>query len=328
MSETMENGGGLIHAYLLNGTGGGRRLELAEIESWTAEQGILWVHFDYTSKAARRWIRNNAGLEELVADALLTEETRPRATALGDGLLLALRGINLNPGAEPDDMVSVRLWVDNERIISTRKRVLFSVSDVAKQLDAGNGPANTADFLVTLADRIVWHMGDTVDQSEDRVAELEEQVVDEGSTSLRFDLATLRRQTITLRRYLAPQRDAFAKLMTEKIPWLDDHSRMRLREVSDRLIRHIEDLDAVRERAAVTQEELLGRLSDQMNTRMYVLSMVAAIFLPLGFLTGLLGINVGGIPGAENSWAFLMFLLFLVGIVAAQILWFRHKGWF
>ena len=98
--------------------------------------------------------------------------------------------------------------------------------------------------------------------------------------------------------------------------------------MSDRLIRHIEDLDAVRERAAVTQEELLSRLSDQMNTRMYVLSVVAAIFLPLGFLTGLLGINVGGIPGAENPWAFLLFLLFLVGIVVAQMLWFRRKKWF
>jgi zinc transporter len=65
-----------------------------------------------------------------------------------------------------------------------------------------------------------------------------------------------------------------------------------------------------------------------MNTRMYVLSVVAAIFLPLGFLTGLLGINVGGIPGAEYPWAFLLFILFLVGIVAVQMLWFKHKKWF
>jgi len=328
MGEKMNNEEGLIYAYLLDGTGGGRRIEMAEIESWTPGQGVLWVHFDYTSEVARRWIRNRAGVEELVADALLTDETRPRATAIDEGVLLALRAINMNPGAEPDDMVSVRLWVDNERIISTRRRVLFSVSDIAEQLDAGKGPADAGDFLVALADRIVWRMSDTVEQCEELVADLEEQVLDEGSSSLRFDLATLRRQTITLRRYLAPQRDAFAKLITEKLAWFDDDNRLRLREVGDRLIRHIEDLDAVRERAAVTQEELLSRLSDQMNTRMYVLSVVAAIFLPLGFLTGLLGINVGGIPGTENPWAFLLFVLFLVGVVVAQMLWFRHKKWF
>jgi zinc transporter len=328
MSEKMNNGGGLIHAWLLDGAGGGRRLDMADIESWAPEQGVLWVHLDYTSEAARQWLQNSAGLEELVADALLTEETRPRATAIDDGVLLALRGINMNPGAEPDDMVAIRLWVDEKRIISTRERVLLSVRDIAERLNAGKGPADAGDFLVALADRIVWRVSDTVDKCEDLVADLEDQVLEAGSSSLRQDLATLRRQTITLRRYLAPQRDAFAKLVTEKITWFDDDSRLRLREVSDRLIRNIEDLDAVRERAAVTQEELLSRLSDQMNTRMYVLSVVAAIFLPLGFLTGLLGVNVGGIPGAENSWAFLLFILFLGGIVAVQMVWFKHKKWF
>jgi len=328
MSEKMKNSGGLIHAYLLDGAGGGRRLEMAELDSWAPEQGVLWMHFDYTNEDARQWLRNNAGLEGLVADALLTEETRPRATAIDDGLLLALRAINANPGAEPDDMVAIRLWVDNERIISTRERVLYSARDIAERLDAGKGPADTADFLVALADRIVWRINDTVDQCEDLVADLEEQVLEAGSSSLRFDLATVRRQTITLRRYLAPQRDAFAKLITEKIAWFDDDSRLRLREVGDRLIRNIEDLDAVRERAAVTQEELLSRLSDQINTRMYVLSVVAAIFLPLGFLTGLLGINVGGIPGTDNPWAFLIFLLFIIVIFIGQMLWFRSKKWF
>ena len=105
----MNNSDGLIHAYLLDGTGGGRRLEMPDIESWTPEQGALWMHFDYTNEDARQWLRNSARLEELVADALLTEETRPRATAIDDGVLVALRGINMNPGAEPDDMVSVRL---------------------------------------------------------------------------------------------------------------------------------------------------------------------------------------------------------------------------
>ena len=103
---------------------------------------------------------------------------------------------------------------------------------------------------------------------------------------------------------------------------------MRLREVSDKLMRHIEDIDAVRDRAAVTQEELMNRMSDQQNKRMYVLSIVAAIFMPLGFLTGLLGINVGGIPGTNNPAAFLLFLLFLCVVVGFQLVLFKFKKWF
>jgi len=97
--------------------------------------------------------------------------------------------------------------------------------------------------------------------------------------------------------------------------------------VYDRLPRYIEDLDAARERAAVTQEELVSRLSEQMDKRMYVLSIVAAIFLPLGFLTGLLGINVGGIPGAEYKAGFAIFCLLLVGLIIAEVIIFKKKKW-
>ena len=318
---------GLIHAYLLDGKGGGRILSWDEVQSWSASMGRQWLHFDYTDELARDWILNNSELDALVADALITDETRPRATGIGEGLLIALRGVNLNPGSDPDDMVAVRLWVDNERIISTRKRKLLSINDILSELEKGKGPESSAEFIIELADRLVWRMSDTVDMLEDEIDELEGRVLSDSSSSVRFDLAALRKQTIMLRRYLSPQRDALARLMIEKVSWIDDTHRMKLREVSDRLIRHIENIDAVRERAAITQEELISRVSEQLNKRMYVLSVVAAIFLPLGFFTGLLGVNVGGIPGGDNPKAFLVFILLLIVVVIFQVLLFRWKKW-
>lgn len=73
-------------------------------------------------------------------------------------------------------------------------------------------------------------------------------------------------------------------------------------------ILYTEDLDAARERAAVTLEELSDRLSEQMN----MLSVVAAILLPLGFLTGLLGINIGGFPLSASAWGFVYVVLMLL----------------
>lgn len=318
---------GLIHARLFDGRGGARTLLMPELASWTPDKGVLWAHFDYTKAPARDWIRRTSGLEPLVAEALITEETRPRAMSLGDGLLLALRGVNLNPGAEPDDMVSIRLWLDASRVVSSGKRDLLSVRDLLDRLAEAKGPSGAGQFIVELIDRLVWRMSETVDRLEDSVAGLEDSILEARSGALRLDLASLRRQTITLRRYLAPQREALSRLITEKVGWLDETDRMRLREVADRLIRHIEDLDAVRDRAAVAHEELLSRISEQLNARMYVLSIVAALFLPLGFLTGMLGINVGGIPGADNPWGFLTFAGILVLIVVAQVVLFRRKGW-
>ena len=310
--------------YLFDGQGGAESVSPDALKSSGA---TAWVSLDYSQSSHRDWLMQFSGLGPLVTEALLAEDTRPRTTLVGNGLLIALRGVNLNPGADPEDMVSIRVWIDEKRIVTARRRELLSVTDIMHKLEAGEGPASAADFLTLLVDLLVWRMTDTIEQMEDKAAELEECMLESGQSSLRFELASLRRQAITLRRYLSPQREALGRLVTEKVEWIDEMHRMRIREITDRLIRHMEDLDAVRERAAVSQEELLSRLSEQLNQRMYVLSIVAAIFLPLGFLTGLLGINVAGMPGADNPQAFWIFSALLLIAVGLQLLVFRWKKW-
>jgi zinc transporter len=323
----MANNDGLITAYILDGNGGGKRVGWKEIQQWTATAGLLWIHLNFEVPEAQRWIREESQLEDVVSDALLAEESRPRITTFDDGVLVAFRGVNLNPGADPEDMVSLRIWAEKNRIITTRRRKLLSVADLCSAVEKGKGPRTSGEFLEDVADRLMVRMGGVIDELEDKAAELEEAVLVAESHELRPMLASIRRDAINLRRYMAPQREAIARLQSEKISWLADEDRVRLRETYDRLTRYIEDLDAARERAAVTQEELISRLSEQMDNRMYVLSIVAAIFLPLGFLTGLLGINVGGIPGSEYKAAFFVFCLLLVALVVVEVIIFKRKKW-
>lgn len=318
---------GLIAAYILDKKGGGRQIGWDGIDSWQPDQGLLWIHFDYSSQNVQEWLFGKSGLEEVISDALIEEDSRPRCTSFQEGLLLGLRGVNLNPGADPEDMVGIRIWFETDRIISTRKRKILSISDIRAAIEQGIGPESLGDFLVQLAGRMMERMRHVIDDLEDAVADVEDQVLTSESRQLRTELAALRRQAISLRRYLSPQREALSRLLTEKITWLDESDRIRLREVYDQLTRHIEDLDEARDRAAVTQEQLINSLSEQMNNKMYILSIVAAIFLPLGFLTGLLGINVGGIPGADSKLGFSVFVILLVGVVSFQIWFFKKKKW-
>lgn len=318
---------GLIAAYILDKKGGGRQVGWDGIDSWQPDQGLLWIHFDYSSQNVQEWLFGKSGLEEVISDALIEEDSRPRCTSFQEGLLLGLRGVNLNPGADPEDMVGIRIWFETDRIISTRKRKILSISDIRAALEQGIGPESLGDFLVQLAGRMMERMRHVIDDLEDAVADVEDQVLTSESRQLRTELAALRRQAISLRRYFSPQREALSRLLTEKIAWLDESDRIRLREVYDQLTRHIEDLDEARDRAAVTQEQLINSLSEQMNNKMYILSIVAAIFLPLGFLTGLLGINVGGIPGADSKLGFSVFVILLVGVVSFQIWFFKKKKW-
>lgn len=317
----------LVGAYLLDGDGGARLVGWPAISAWQPEQGILWVHLDYTHPEAQRWLREDSGLDELSCEALLAEETRPRSLVYRDQLLVQLRGVNLNPGADPNDMVSIRLWSDGRRIITTRRRKLLSVVDLRQALEAGRGPSSCGEFVAELADRLAVRMADVIDGIEDAVDTAEEQVLTAYSHQLRPLLASIRREAIMLRRYLAPQREALTRLHSERLSWLEELHRLQLREVADRTTRYVEDLDAARERAGVVQEELVSRLSEQMDRRMYVLSVVAALFLPLGFITGLLGVNVGGIPGAEDSHAFIAFTVGLALLIGVQLLILRWRRW-
>ena len=319
---------GLIAAYQLDGEGGGQELDWQGISAWQADLGMLWVHLDFTDSVAQQWLLEESGVDQIIAEALLADDTRPRSSQMKDGLLVMLRGVNTNPGADPEDMVSIRIWVEDHRVITTRKRKLLSIVDVRDAIAKGEGPASPGELLVMLSDRLVSRMSGVIDDIDEDVDRLEHAVVESENPRLRHDLATLRTRVIALRRYLAPQREAMVRLSQEKIPWVTESDRLHLREISDRIIRYVEDLDAVRERAAVVQEELASRLSEQMNNRMYMLSLVAAVFLPLGFLTGLLGINVGGIPGADDPFGFEWVMFLLIVLVALQIWIFKRQRWF
>ncbi len=323
----MMNQKGLIHALLLDGQGGANELSAEEVDLWVPQDGLLWLHFDYTSSETVDWIRDNDSLDEVSKEFLLTEDTRPRLATIYDSLLLSLRGVNLNPRSDPEDMIGVRIWANDSKIITTIRRKLLSIGDIFEALLNKTGPTDSSEFIVELASQLISRMGPTIEAIEETLAELEEQLLGVGDAKIRRQLSDIRRESIMLRRYLSPQREAMARLFDVKTPWFKDTDRMHSREVTDHLFRYIENLDSIRERAMVIHEELVSNLSEQLNNRMYVLSIITTIFLPLGFLTGLFGINVGGIPGAENKFAFLIFVGILIIMAILILSFFKKKHW-
>lgn len=296
---------GLLFAYVLDGAGGGREVDWAGIEQWRPSDGVLWVHLDRTGERASGWLTDETGIDPATAQTLLMPvANRPRVQRIGDGLLVVLRGVNLNPGSDPDDMVGVHMWIDAGRIITLRRRRLMVGVELRDLLVAGAGPKRPSDFVAELAGRLLEPMIPVISDLDDAVDRLQAELLDSGKSELRAELRDIRQEAINLRRYLAPQRDALSRFQTEQVSWLSDLDRAFLRETADRTLRFVEDLDSVRERAAIAQDELNNRVNDQMNRTMYLLTVVAALLLPPSLLTGLFGINVAGMPGTETGWAF------------------------
>ena len=321
---------GLLHALVLNGQGGARRIAYTDISSLElAEHESLWLHWDRSQAQAQAWLRNRSGLSAFACDVLLEENTRPRLLSLPDDeLLLFLRGVNLNPDAEPEDMVSLRVFADARRVISLRLRPLRSTEVVLHQLETGVGPKTASEVLLSLADaltdrvdQLVAVLTEKLDAEEDRVE------TDERYTPPQDKMLSLRRQAAGLRRFLLPQREIYAQLTRNRLPWFVDDDTDYWNELSNRLIRYLEELELVRERVNLVLEAEERRMRERMNRTMYLLGIITGFFLPMSFLTGLLGINVGGIPGSENPYGFAIACV-LIGAVAFFQWWiFRRLKW-
>ncbi len=325
----MDNFEGILYAFQINPDGSGTSIASSSLSEVVKSPALSWVHLDARNKKAREWLgREIAYLDSLIIEALLAEETRPRMVEHGDGLLLILRGMNFNLDADPEDMVSLRLWIDPYRIISIQRRPVKAVEDIAAGLTAGKGPKNSGEFLFLLTHQLFERMQPVLDNLEQRTDTLEEEIIESPEVEERQKIIELRKEAIIYKRYLLPQRDVLIGLRSSPLPWIEALHKRQLQETLDRVIRYIEDLDSLRERTQIIKDELVNMLSDRMNHNMYVLSVIAAIFLPLHFMTGLLGMNVAGIPGAENPLAFWIFLLIVAGVVGLQIAVFKKMKWF
>jgi len=305
---------GLICAFAVLANGDARPLsgpdDTIHPEEWK------WLHLDRNGSDTEAWLRQAPFHDPREADVLLSVETRPAFVRDSDdprdGATLILRGVNLNPGAGAHEMISLRLFIDSQTIITLRRDRVFTVNDLRELYEAGNGPKTPAHFVEALVTGLTARITQTVRDLEDKLDLLEERMTNETDETLRQDLIELRRQIIPIRRYVLPQRDALTLLAVESNCWTQPDENDDMERSAAETTRLIESLDALRERAGLLQEQISSELADKMNRNTYALSIVAAIFLPLGFLTGLLGINVGGMPGVESPVAFWLVVVLCI----------------
>lgn len=312
-----------IIACQLDGKGG--VIPIAENDVINCDRPC-WLHLNYTQQRSAEWLQSTHLIPDAVRDALAGDSMRPRVSRLGDGFMITLRSVNLNSDSRPDQLVAVRVFINDKLIVSTRRRKVSAIDDVLIELQNGNGPVDCGGWLVDLCDTLTDHASEFIDELHEKIIALEDALMDQ-QVPPRGELALLRKQLIVMRRYMTPQRDVYARLASEKLGWMDDDERRRMQEIADRLGRGLEDLDSGIARTGVLSDEIASVMAESMNRRTYTMSLMAMLFLPTTFLTGLFGVNLGGIPGGEWHLGFGVFCLSLVVIVVAVAMWLKKRKW-
>ena len=309
----------------LDGKGGGSLLPWDTAVCDRIPDGLFWLHLDWDTPLAHQLLVETFGVDPVVAEALVEEDTRPRSVAVPGGELVILRGVNLTPGAEPEDMISLRMLIDDKRVITLTRRALRSIADIKNAIDAGTGPHTTGEFLAMLLEKLIDRVGPVLAQLEDAIDEEEDDLVEGKLSHVESTLVGVRGRIIKLRRYLAPQREALMRLSHEKLAWVSPEERARLAETANQLTRSIEDLDEFRERAQVIQEEIGLYYNRRLTRSTYVITMAASVLVPLNLVAGLMGMNVGGIPGKDSPYAFWVIAALFILLGAIVYLWGRRR---
>ena len=316
------------YAHVLDGPNRGHIPDEAELREVLKADTLGWVHLDGNHADTERWIADHLTyLDPQAVEALVDKATRPRVMQLGKGMMIFLRAINSNEGADPEDMVSLRMWIDPHRIVTVALRRIRAIERMDAALSAGTGPANAGQFLARLIEDLTERIGTFQADLDTRAEDLETHIIGEEGEHLRSEVVDLRLQVIAARRFLGPQRDVLRAISEAQSEVIDDEARREIQEEAQKMTRIVEDLDELRDQAMVLREELSGQLSDRLNRNMFVMSVFSVIFLPLGFLPGLFGVNVGGMPGVEDRWAFTVLCLWLSALVAVLVFFLWRLRW-
>ena len=162
---------------------------------------MVWIHLDVQDEGAREWLEQESRLESTVVKAMLAEDTRPRAMVLETGVMLIFRAMNPHEGESPEEMISLRMWIDQQQVSTTRLRDIKAIEEIREAIAVqGEYPMSPGEFLKSITSRIFARMEPFLDDLEDKIASAEEQVLSgtemddcEGMFSIRKQVAIFRR---------------------------------------------------------------------------------------------------------------------------------------
>jgi zinc transporter len=312
---------GLICGFLLCSQGGMERLEWeAAIAALNrTDSSPVWLHFNLNDSRVLNWIETCDRLPSAARHLFLASEPRIYTESTGNGLMGVLGDLHYESNTDPDGLGVLRLYVDQRCIISGRRRPLKAIDRLRRELIDGLHMDTPIHLLAHFLQHLTEMFGSIVADYSDRVDDIEDRILKAYFQSERAALGQIRRLLTRLHRQVRANRHALFHLMAQLPHWCHDTDELLLRRNIERLDAVVQDLELVQERARLLQEEIAGRLEEAVNHNLYVLSIVTTIFLPITLISGIFGMNIGGLPWTEDPSGYGKVMLTMIGILAVTI---------
>jgi zinc transporter len=306
----------------------GEAIDAEAASQWLANEDttkeFIWLHFDLANSSCERWMRSRLDLPDSFFDTLHEGSHSTRLEHQEGALFAVINDVMFNFELTPSEIATLYVYTHQKVIVTARMKPLRSVDSLRESVRRGEVFRSPAELLAHLlrdqADLLVHIVRRTsveVDGIEDRFLSM-------NTPTSRTDLGASRRTLVRLQRLLAPEPGSVFRLLARPPRWLHSHDIQDLRDATEEFSLVLNDLAGLVERIKLLQEEVATRMDEQSNRTLFTLTLVTVLALPINIVAGFFGMNVGGIPLAENHHGFWL-LVFLVASFTALAGWWAFR---
>ena len=308
--------------------------DLDTLQAVRGQWPVLWINVDGVRHAETiRRLGELFGLHRLALEDVVNVPQRAKTEEYGEHLFVVVRMAMLHPRPDTEQ---ISLFLGSDFVLTFQERSGDPLDPVRERIRSSHGRirGRGPDYLAyAVLDAIVDHYFPVLEEYGDQLDALEDEILSEPGRATMNRLHAVKRELMNLRRAIWPARDAMNMLVRDPNPLVTDDTRVFLRDVYDHVIQVMDLTETYRDLSASLTDLYLSSVSNRMNEIMKVLTIFAAIFIPLTFIAGIYGMNFDpgesplNMPELQWYWGY-PFALGLMTVVALGLLvFFRRKGW-
>jgi Mg2+ and Co2+ transporter CorA len=285
----------------------------------TCPDGVTWFDINIADNADREWLMAWQEISEQTRTALLEPVRFSHYEQVPDGTLLSLR--MLRPGAKDDltDLGDLKLLVGPTTAITLRSGTVAAVDQLRQNLSSNKSLVTAVDLLGFMVTGMTNRMEPVISDLTQDIDDVEDAMLDGGLVPPQQTLSEFQRRIFRTKRHVNYIQQVLDPMTTDPTLALDADDRETLVRASMHVTRYLQRLDECRTRVQTLGDQIEAQRAQIMTRSSLSLTIVATVFLPLTFITGLLGMNVAGIPDQHNPYGF--WLVTAMSVIISMLAW-------
>ncbi|GGD65944.1 magnesium transporter CorA [Caballeronia grimmiae] len=308
----------------------GEPIDAEAASEWLARDDtakeFIWLHFDLANSACERWMRTRLGVPDAFFDTLHEGSHSTRIEHQEGALFAVINDVMFNFELTPSEIATLWVYTHQKLLVTARMKPLRSIDSLRESVRRGEVFRSPAELLAHLLRDQADLLVQIVRRTSADVDGIEDRFLSTHSSKTRSDLGALRRVLVRLQRLLAPEPGSVFRLLARPPRWLHAQDIQDLRDATEEFSLVLNDLAGLVERIKLLQEEIATRMDEQSNRTLFTLTLVTVLALPINIVAGFFGMNVGGIPLAENHHGFWLLVLVVATFTALAGWWaFRRR---